>query len=154
MSERDHPQQLVDVIACVVLALSVACDAGEKAAPPAPPVAAPRPIDAAVADASPDAQDREAMMRERMKPLKDLQASLGDKAVECVGTARILSEPGGDSLGGQKQREARLLAMCTNDRWPLIVRECVAAADHDPLSCTSHMTGRARARFEAYFRSL
>lgn len=131
-----------------------ACDAGEKPAPPAPPVAAARPIDAAVADAAPDALDREAMMRALTKPLKDLQASLGDKAVECVGTARILSEPGGDGLGGQKQREARLLVLCTKDRWPLVVRECVANADHDPLSCTSHMTGRARARFEAYFQSL
>jgi hypothetical protein len=140
--------------ACVVLALSVACDAGPKAAPPPAPVAAARPIDAAVPDAAPDALDRDAQMRERMKPLKDLQASLGDKAIECEGTARILSEPGADSLGGQKQREARLFAMCTKDRWPLIVRECVATADHDPLSCTSHMTGRARTRFEAYFQSL
>jgi len=140
--------------ACLALALCVACDAGEKHAPPAPPIAAARPVDAAIADAAPDALDREALMRERIKPLKDLQASLGNKAVECEGTARIPSKQGGDSLGGGKQPEARPSKLCPNDRWPLVVRECVATADHDPLSCTSHMTGRARARFEAYFQSL
>lgn len=122
----------------------VACDSG-KPATPAPPVAPPPPpLDAFVADAIEiDAMSSHDLMVQAMKPLKDLQAKLGDKASTCDGVATILAF--------QRSRpalEPRIASLCKADRWNVDMRQCVANADHDPLSCSFNLKGKANARFD------
>ena len=84
--------------------------------------------------------------------LHALQARLGASAITCSGTATILAGQGNASPATVKWRQTNVQRLCVEDRWPQGVRQCVATADHDPLSCTGHLeTDDQRTRWNAVF---
>jgi hypothetical protein len=84
--------------------------------------------------------------------LHALQARLGASAITCAGTATILAGQGNASQATVTWRETTVQRLCVDDRWPESVRQCVATADHDPLSCTGQLeTDHQRARWNAAF---
>lgn len=86
--------------------------------------------------------------------LKELQRSLGRDAERCAGTAKIMASQGTTSSEKRAWRERAVERSCNDDRWPSTLRSCVATADHDPLSCTSHLeTQRQRDHWNATMES-
>ncbi len=84
--------------------------------------------------------------------LKAMQAELGVRASSCHGVAKLLGTRGSASVAHERRRVQRILRLCVEDRWPRDVRDCVARADHDPMSCTSYLTtARQRARWNVIF---
>lgn len=91
-------------------------------------------------------------MPEHDSKIHALQARLGASAITCSGTATILADQGTASPATVAWRQTTVLRLCVKDRWPERVRQCVATADHDPLSCTSFLeTADQRARWNAAF---
>jgi len=84
--------------------------------------------------------------------LHALQARLGASASTCLGTATILADQGEASQATLKWRQTTIARLCVDDSWPERVRQCVATADHDPLSCTAFFeTDHQRDRWEPVF---
>ncbi len=84
--------------------------------------------------------------------LARLQASLGAAATTCAGTATLLADQGTTTEAKLRWRERTVLRLCREDTWPERVRECVATADHDQLSCTAYLeTPRQQTRWDAAF---
>jgi hypothetical protein len=84
-------------------------------------------------------------------PLHDRQQQLGAGATTCFGTAKILAAQGYATDEHLRWREQAILQACTRDKWPERVRECVATADHDPLSCTAYLTDAQKQRWNPIF---
>ncbi|HEY5934179.1 MAG TPA: hypothetical protein VIU61_06090 [Kofleriaceae bacterium] len=102
-------------------------------------VRAPRPV------VSPGAEGEE---------LAALKRTLARSITTCFATAKLLAQQGSASAKVRQWRERVVTKRCTEDKWPLRVRECVATADHDPLSCTAHLaTQRQRTRWNAVFEA-
>ena len=91
--------------------------------------------------------------RERSVPkLKALQARLGADAATCTGTAMLLASQGTASDASVKWREQTVKPLCTVDKWPARVLDCVATADHDQLACTAYFeTDAQRGHWAAAF---
>jgi hypothetical protein len=84
--------------------------------------------------------------------LEALKRTLARSITTCFATGKLLAQQGSASAKVRQWRERVVVKRCTEDRWPLRVRECVAEADHDPLSCTAHFeTQRQRTRWNAVF---
>jgi hypothetical protein len=106
---------------------------------PSPPVAS---IDARmVADATAkDAPIPPAHAHTSDGTLAAAQRELGQQATTCKGAASLLASQGQADQRKRDKRVRDILALCVKDKWPMGVRECVATADHDPLSCTAYLT--------------
>jgi len=120
----------------------------QVAVAPAPAVALAPVPDAAVAvpqvTSAPGAPDG------RVLALEELQQSLGPEAARCTGTAKIIASQGTTSPEKRAWRERTVKRLCEDDRWPATLRACAATADHDQLSCTSHLeTKRQRQHWNA-----
>lgn len=86
--------------------------------------------------------------------LHELQASLGASAATCPGAATILANQG--TAGGAllRKRQRVIASLCTSNRWPQRVLDCIATADHDPLSCSAYLEDAQKPRWEAAFQEL
>lgn len=86
--------------------------------------------------------------------LEALKKTLARSITTCFATAKLLAQQGAASAKVRQWRERVVVKRCTEDKWPLRVRECVATADHDPLSCTGQLeTQRQRSRWNAVFEA-
>ena len=84
--------------------------------------------------------------------LEALKRTLARSITTCFATGKLLAQQGSASAKVRQWRERVVVKRCTEDKWPLRVRECVATADHDPLSCTAYLaTKRQRTRWNAVF---
>ncbi|MBA3396665.1 MAG: hypothetical protein H0T89_28800 [Deltaproteobacteria bacterium] len=117
-----------------------------SAATPERVVIAPEPAVAVTRDAAIDAAVAAVPVKSapgapdgKVLALKELQQSLGSEAETCTGTAKIIASQGTTSPAKRAWRERTVARLCKDDRWPATLRSCVATADHDQLSCTSHL---------------
>jgi len=79
------------------------------------------------------------------KPQPTLSSSEPSGAVtpasgpSCETTASKMARQGTTTPERLKAREGAILKLCIDDAWPEAVRQCVADADHDQISCTSNL---------------
>lgn len=134
--------------------IALATCSSSPAPAPSPPVV-PAVADAMPIDAAPpiDAEVAQVEPPEVLSDLKKLQLQLGPaKARTCDGTAKLLASQGTTTDENRAKREKSILKLCVADKWPQRVRECVAEADHDQLSCTAYLETKAqRAHFDVIF---
>jgi hypothetical protein len=135
----------------ILLLLAVGCTQQTNDRPSAttePVVIAPAPAAAPRVKSAPGAPEGKVLA------LKELQRSLGSEVATCTGTAQLIASQGTTSAEKRAWRERTVARLCNDDRWPAAVRSCVANADHDQLSCTSHLeTKRQRDHWNAALES-
>jgi hypothetical protein len=138
-------------VRCWLVVVVIACSSSRPTEHPGPrPIADARVVDTVAVDGE---LAVEAPAPSQELTLAERQQQLGEGATTCFGVANILAAQGHATDEHHRAREKAIRELCVADKWPERVRECVARATHDPLSCTGYLSETQKQKWNPIFEN-